>query len=227
MFVYLLVLLLVRDEVQHSKRVLSELLRQFILNQIRFSDKFKMAEQTESDQHLTDQDVETFHDVDLCSDLSILMNVKQHNGKALPVFSFTECQIAEKYKKFTDIDPITLTLMGPHNVILEFDKKDDITVALMQAHGCHQWDEIGVNIHCITAPKMSLLKIYEDIEKRKKETQMLVRERDTLQQEKTQYKDHLSADIKQMSAKLDQLDKKLDEGPSIPSGIVTPKQIHE
>ena len=30
-----------------------------------------------------------------------------------------------------------------------------------------------------------------------------------------------------MSAKLDQLDKKLDEGPSIPSGIITPEQIHE
>ena len=35
-----------------------------------------MAEQTESDQHLTDQDVETYPDVDLCSDLSILMNVR-------------------------------------------------------------------------------------------------------------------------------------------------------
>ena len=56
---------------------------------------------------------------------------------------------------------------------------------------------------------------------------MLVRERDTLQQEKRQYEEHLSTDIKQMSAKLDQLDKKLDEGPSIPSGIVTPEQIHE
>ena len=98
-----------------------------------------MAEQTESDQHLTDQDIETFHGMDLCSDLSILMNVKQHNGKALPIFSFTECQIAEKCKKFTDTDLIALTLMGPRDVILEFNKKDDITVALMQAHGCHQW----------------------------------------------------------------------------------------
>ena len=117
--------------------------------------------------------------------------------------------------------------MSPRDVILEFDKKDDIMVALMQTHGCHQWNEIGVNIHCIVAPKMSLLKIYEDIEKRKKETQLLVRERDMLQQEKRQYEEHLSTDIKQMSAKLDQLDKKLDEGPSIPSGIVTPEQIHE
>ena len=74
---------------------------------------------------------------------------------------------------------------------------------------------------------MSLLKIYEDIEKRKRETQMLVRERDTLQQEKKQYEEHLSTDIKQMSAKLDQLDKKLDEAPLIPSGIITPEQIHE
>ena len=89
-----------------------------------------MAEQTESDQHLTDQDVETYHDVDLCSDFSILMNVRQHNGKALPDFSFTEHHIAEKCKKLTGIDPIALTLMGPHDVILEFDKKDDITVAL-------------------------------------------------------------------------------------------------
>ena len=186
-----------------------------------------MAEQTESDQQLTDQDVETFHDMDLCSDLSILMNVRQHDGKGLPVFSFTEGQIAEKCKKFTDIDLIVLTLMGPRNVILKFDKKDDITVALMQAHGCDQWDEIGVNIHCIAALKISLLKIYEDIQKRKKETQMLVRERDALQQEKRQYEEHLSTDIKQMSAKLDQLYKKLDEGPSIPSGIVTPEQIHE
>ena len=57
--------------------------------------------------------------------------------------------------------------MGPRDVILEFDKKDDITVALMRAHGCHQWDEVGVNIHCIAALKMTLLKIYEDIERRK------------------------------------------------------------
>ena len=210
-----------------SRRVLSELLRQFRLNQIRFSDKFKMAEQTESDQQLTDQDIEIFHDVDLSSELSILMNVKQNDGKALPVFSFMECQIAEKCKKFTDVDPVALTLMGPRDVILEFDKKDDIITALMRSHGCHQWDDMGVSIHSIAAPKMSLLKIYAEKEKRKKEVQVLERERDTLQQENRQYEEHLSMDIKQMSAKLDQLDKKLDEGPSIPSGIITPEQIHE
>ena len=58
------------------------------------------------------------------------MNVRQKDSKVLPVFSFTECQIAEKCKKFTGIDAIALTLMGLHDVILEFDKKDDIMVAL-------------------------------------------------------------------------------------------------
>ena len=57
-----------------------------------------MAEQTESDQQLTDQDIETVHDVDLCSELSILMNVKQNDGKALPIFSFTEHQIAKNVR---------------------------------------------------------------------------------------------------------------------------------
>ena len=52
----------------HLKRVNSELLRQFRLNQIRYSDKFKMAaEQTESAQQLTDNDIEMFHDMELCS----------------------------------------------------------------------------------------------------------------------------------------------------------------
>ena len=104
------------------RRVASELLRQFRLNQIRYSDKLKMAaEQTESGQQLTDLGSKTYHDVDLCAELSILMNVQQHNGKALLVFSFTERQIAEKYKRFTDVDPIALTLMGPRDVILEFE----------------------------------------------------------------------------------------------------------
>ena len=90
-----------------------------------------MAEQTQSDQHLTDQDIETYHHMELCSDLSILMNVHQYDGKALPVFNFTKCHIAKKCKKLTGIDPIALTLMGPRDVTLEFDKKDDIMVALM------------------------------------------------------------------------------------------------
>ena len=49
-----------------------------------------MAEGTESSQLVTDLDSDTFHDVDPCNEISMLMKVTQLNGKALPVFSFTE-----------------------------------------------------------------------------------------------------------------------------------------
>ena len=78
------------------------------------------------------------------------------------MFSFTERQIAEKYKKLTNIEPIVLTLMGPRDMILEFDKDDDVITLSTRAHGMWQWDDLGVNIHCIAAPKTHLLEIYRE-----------------------------------------------------------------
>ena len=83
-----------------------------------------MVEGTESTQKLTDNHI--FHDIDLCQEICLMMRVTQNNGKALPVFSFTERQIAKKYKQFTGLEPIVLTLMGPRDVLLEFDKKADV-----------------------------------------------------------------------------------------------------
>ena len=165
--------------------------------------------------------------MDLCAERSILMNVQQNNGKALPVFSFTEWQIMEKYKRFTDVDPITLTLIGPRNVILEFDRKDDVITSSTWAHRLHQWDNIGMNIHCIAAPKAHLIEIFSQTEQPKKETQQLVREKEAVHQEKQQCKEWLTTVLQQMSRKINYLDKKIDEAPFMPSGIVTTEQMHE
>ena len=81
--------------VQLTRRVILELLRQFKLNQIRFSEKYlEMAEGTESTQKLTDNHI--FHDIDLCQEICLMMRVTQNNGKALPIFSFMERQIMKK-----------------------------------------------------------------------------------------------------------------------------------
>ena len=59
-----------------TRRVILELLRQFKLNQLKFAGKLpKMAEGTESSQLVTDLDSDTFHDVDPCNEISMLMNV--------------------------------------------------------------------------------------------------------------------------------------------------------
>ena len=112
-------------------------------------------------------------------------------------------------------------------MILEFDKKDDIISSSTRAHGLHQWDDLGVNIHCIAAPKAHLLEIFSQTEQLKKETQHLLREKEALHQEKQQCEERLTTVLQQMSAKIDHLDRKIEEAPTIPSGIVTLDQLHE
>ena len=112
-------------------------------------------------------------------------------------------------------------------MILEFDRKDDVIASSTRAHSMRQWDALGVNIHCIAAPKAHLLEIFSEKEKLKRETQQLVREKEALYQEKHQCEEQLTTVLQQMSAKIDHLDRKIDEAPTIPSGIVTLDQLHE
>ena len=207
-----------------TRKVILGLLQQFELNQLKFSGKLpKMAEGTESAQLVTDND--SFHDIELCSNISILMKVTQLNGKALPLFSFTECQIIEKYKQYTGIEPVALTLMGPHDVLLEFDKKADVIGSSMKVHGQQSWDGINVDIGCLMARKSKLLSLFREREEHKKERQELQREKDALMKEKIQYEERLGQTVQQMSIRLEQLDKKIEEVPLIPSGIITPENI--
>ena len=83
-----------------------------------------MAEGTESTQQLTDNNI--FHDIDLCQEICLMMRITQNNGNSPPMFSFKERQIMERYKQFTGLEPIVFTLIGPHDVLLEFDKKADV-----------------------------------------------------------------------------------------------------
>ena len=54
-----------------------------------------------------------------------------------------------------------------------------------------------------------------------------MREKEELHLEKKQCEDQLATTIQQMSSKIEQLDWKFNEAPSIPSGIVMPDQLHE
>ena len=136
---------------------------------IRFLEKYlKMAEGTESIQQLTDNDI--FHDIDLCQEICLMMRVTQNNGNSLPIFSFTERQIVGKYKQFTGLEPIVLTLMGPHYMLLEFDKKADVISSSQKIHSSKTWDSMRLNISCIMSPQKSkLLEIFNSSQEKKKE----------------------------------------------------------
>ena len=77
-----------------------------------------MADKTESELNAVEQAV--YHDVD-DNELSMLLRVHQNNGRALPIGSFTERKISEVVQGVTGIAPIALTLLGPKEVLLEFE----------------------------------------------------------------------------------------------------------
>ena len=181
-----------------------------------------MAEGTESTQQITDNDI--FHDIDLCQEICLMMRFTQNNGKALPIFSFMERQIMEKYKQFTGLEPITLTLMGPCDMLLEFNKNVDVISSSRKIHGLKTWDGMGVDISCIMSPQNSkLLEIFSSSQKRKREKLELQKEKQILQKEKVYYEEKLNHAVQQMTEKLDQLYKKIEDVPLIPSGIITPE----
>ena len=55
--------------------------------------------------------------------MAMLLRLMQLGRKPLPVCNYTKRQIASQYKWITGIDFVVLMLMGPHEVLLEFDKE--------------------------------------------------------------------------------------------------------
>ena len=78
-----------------------------------------MADRIESELDMVKQAV--YHDVDE-NELSMLLRVSQRSGKTLPISSFTERKISQVVQGATGIAPIALSLLGPKEVLLKFDR---------------------------------------------------------------------------------------------------------
>ena len=60
--------------------------------------------------------------------------------------------------------------MGPHNVLLEFEKKVDVIGSSIKIHGERSWDGMSININCIMSPQnLSHFGLYCNQEPHKKE----------------------------------------------------------
>ena len=92
-----------------------------------------------------------------------------------------------------------LTLMGPCDVLLEFNRIADVISSSMKIHGQQSWDGINVDIGCLMAHKPRLLSLFREQEEHKKEKQELQKERDVLMKEKMQYEERLGQAVQQMS----------------------------
>ena len=172
-----------------------------------------MADKKETELDAVKQAV--YHDVDE-NELSMLLRVNQRNGKILPIGSFTERKISQVVQGVTGIVPIALTLLGPREVLLEFEKVASMVEIAMVLHVLTDWDDLKIQTHCIMARHESLIDMFHEQEESEREKQFL-------HEEKTRYQSQLGQVVEKIGSQIEQLDRKIElEGPIIPQEIVTP-----
>ena len=172
-----------------------------------------MAERTESKINAIEDAV--YHDVDN-NKLLMLLRVKQTSGRVLPAGSFTERAIAQLIQRTTGVQPISLTLLGPKEVLLDFEKSVSVVDVALVLHNMSDWDRFKVEASCLMAKREQLIGMYQ-------EREMAERERFQLKEEKQHYQQQLGQMVEKIGSQIEQLDRKIDsEAPLLPTGIVTP-----
>ena len=172
-----------------------------------------MTDRTESEMDAVEQAV--YHDVD-DNELSMLLRVHQNNGRALPIGSFTERKISQVVQGATGVAPTALTLLGPNEVLMEFEKETCVVEVGIKMHAMSEWDDFKVQTHCILAKCDSLINMCN-------ERELSEREKQLLRDEKLQYQTQLGQVVDKIGSQIEQLDRKIEaEGPPIPFEIATP-----
>ena len=172
-----------------------------------------MAERTESEIDTIEDDV--YHDVEN-NELSMLLRVKQTSGRALPAGSFTERAVAQLVQRTTGVHPTYLTLLGPKEVLLDFEKSVSVVDVALVLHNMPDWDRFQVETSCLMAKRDQFVSMFQECE-------LAEREKFQLKEEKHHYQQQLGQMVEKIGSQIEQLDRKIDsEVPLLPSGIVTP-----
>ena len=100
-----------------------------------------MAERTESEIDAIKDTV--YHDVEN-NELSMLLRVNQTGGRVLPAGRFTERAVAQLVQRTTGIHPTSLTLLGPKEVLLDFEKSVSIVDVALVLHNVQILKLLGV-----------------------------------------------------------------------------------
>ena len=146
----------------------------------------------------------------------LLLRVSQRSGKTLPISSFTERKISQVVQGATGIALIALTLLGPKEVLLEFERVTSVVEVAVTLHVLSDWDDLKIQTHCVMARRESLIDMFHEKEESEREKQIL-------REEKVKYQSQLGQMVERRGSQIEQLDRKIElEGPIIPQGIVTP-----
>ena len=172
-----------------------------------------MAERTESEIDAIKDTV--YHDVEN-NELSMLLRVNQTGGRVLPAGSFTERTVAQLVQRTTGVHPTSLTLLGPKEVLLDFEKSVSVVDVALMLHNMSDWDRFKVETSYLMAKRDQLINMFQ-------EKEIAERDKFQLKEEKHHYQQQLGQMVEKIGSQIEQLDRKIDsEAPLLPSGIVTP-----
>ena len=192
------------------------LLQQFELIQMKYRRPdiwAKMAERTESKIDAIEDTA--YHDMEN-NELLMLLRVNQTGGRVLPAGSFTERAVTQLVQRTTGVHPTSLTLLGPKEVLLDFEKSVSVVDIALVLHNMSDWDRFKVETSCLMAKRDQLVNMFQ-------EKEITEREKFQLREEKHHYQQQLGQMVEKIGSQIEQLDRKIDsEAPLLPSGIVTP-----
>ena len=125
-----------------------------------------MAERTESEIDAIEEAVH--HNVDN-NELSMLLRVKQISGRVLPTGSFTERAIARLVQRTIGVQPTSLTLLGPKEVLIDFEKSVSVVEVALVLHNLSNWDTFKVEASCLMVKREQLIEMYQEPETAERE----------------------------------------------------------
>ena len=129
---------------------------------------------------------------------------------------FTERAVAQLVQRTTGVHPTCLTLLGPKEVLLDFEKSVSVVDVALVLHNMSDWDWFQVETSCLMAKRDQFVSMFQECE-------LAEREKFQLKEEKHHYQQQLGQMVEKIGSQIEQLDRKIDsEVPLLPSGIVTP-----
>ena len=124
----------------------------------------------------------------------MLLQVNQTDGRVLPAGSFTERAVAQ-----TGVHPTSPTLLGPKEVLLDFEKSVSVVDVALVLHNMSNCDRFKVKASCLMAKHENLIGMYQ-------EREMAEHEKFQLKEEKQHYQQQLRQMVEKIGSQIEQLD---------------------
>ena len=154
--------------------------------------------------------------------LTMLLRVEQSGGRAPPVGGFSERVIYERVKELGGVDPLSVTVVSDREAVLEFEDQTPIVQLAQRIHGTNRWEGQTAELACLLSSRNTVM----DVIKVREEGRV---EKEKMHKEQDEYRAQIASLLERVNHQMERVESfqrgGLQSGPSIPSGIETPREV--